>query len=177
MHRSVRSSLARIGRAKDGVASLEFVIILFPLILIFFAVIQVGSIFYYNHQMQVAVRDTARRMIQEPTFNSEKNSGAGGTEVACSATTAGSPEDYGCSIVTMPGPPGITTEYCIDDDDLEHYDAIVTMTVDLDEISLVDLLGVASGKTATRTSTMRVTPNKFDSTEFTDLIPLLSDCS
>ena len=164
-------------RERDGVASLEFIVVLFPMILILFGVIQIGSIFYNYHQMQIAVGDTARRMIQEPSFNSEKNGGVGGTEVACSAATAGSPEDYGCRIVRIPGASEITTAYCTDDAASEHYDVTATMTLPMDDASLVDLLGLAGRRTVTATATMRVTPSKASSAEFTSLIPSIPACT
>ena len=48
----LRAYLSRLGRETKGIASLEFVLILFPMLFIFFGVIQISGIFYYYHQMQ-----------------------------------------------------------------------------------------------------------------------------
>ncbi|MEM7225557.1 MAG: TadE/TadG family type IV pilus assembly protein [Pseudomonadota bacterium] len=157
----VRGLLARFGRQRDGIASLEFVLILFPMMLILFGVIQIGGAFYYYHQMQNAARDTARRMATDLDFHPENGFAP---TVLCSAAAVDTAEEYGCDIVTVPGAVDIAAGYCFDRDPESstplRWDAVVQMTVPLADASLVDLLGIAGPRTITATAVVPISPIK-----------------
>ena len=82
--------------------------------------------------------------------------------VLCSAAQANTAEDYGCDYLTVPGQTDIAAGYCFESQGSTtiRWDAVVQITVPMPDVSLVDLLGVAEGRTVTATAIMRIDPAK-----------------
>ena len=152
-----RKFLSRMSTNTKGIASLEFVLILFPMLFIFFGMIQFGGIFYWYNQMQNSAREAARRLAVDADIDP---TGTGGTTVLCTAAVAGSAEDYACRYLSVPGAVDVTTGYCEDPLGTVRYDAVVRVTAPMSDLSMVDLLGISGTRTVTATAVLRVDPAK-----------------
>ena len=59
----------RFARCNSGISSVEFVIVLFPMVLFMFGIIGFGLVFYTYNTMENAAREAVRRMsVAEATF-------------------------------------------------------------------------------------------------------------
>ena len=158
---SIRAFLPRFWRNRKGISSIEFTIIVFPMLIIFFGMIQFGSLFYYYNQMQNAARDAARRMAVDDDILPINP--AAEAAIACSTTpAAGSAEAYACGLLRVPAEVSVTACHRGDPVDTERFDAEVVLTAPMDDVALVDLLGIMEGKTLTASAIMRVEPGKLD---------------
>ena len=155
----VRHILRRFGRDTKGIASVEFVMILFPMLLIFFAMIQFGGAFYYYSHMQNVVRDTARRLAYDETM---LLGSANESQLPCPGA-ADTAEEYACSLLLLPGDSGVTVSSCYADVNAvapatadDRREAKITIVASLSDISLVDLLGIGDDHNVTATAVVRV---------------------
>ena len=154
----IRRFLWRLGRETKGIASVEFVIIMFPMLLIFFGMLQFGSLFYNYSHMQNVARDVARRLAVDTNLDP----GGNGALVTCPGT-AGTSERLACDLIDLPGT--IQASGCYDNVEGAgpahngpsiRMDANITIVAPMSDISLVDLLGVGDGLNVTARATMRI---------------------
>ena len=158
--------LKRFRRDANGIASLEFVIFLFPMLLMFFAMIQFGSLFYNYNTMQNAARDAARRLATDsdvvPINPAALVNCPGPAAANANEETA---ESIACGLINLPGTPQVTACY----DNVEgaagaptnngatpRMDANVTIRVPMENATLVDLIGVGQNKFVTAQASIRI---------------------
>ena len=156
----LRQRLRLFASNSEGIASLEFVLILFPMIFIFFGMVQWGIMMYHFNQMENAARETARIMAVDDDMNPNSD----GADVQCSAAVSGSAEGFFCSMVGVPSVGKVTACYNQDatppaDDAV--FSAMVTITAPMDAVGMIDVFGITKDRDMTVTAEMRVENGKF----------------
>ena len=152
-------SIRRFARRSDGIASLEFVIILFPMMIFIFGIMEFSLIFYQFNQMENVARETARIIAVDDDVNPAAN----GVEVTCPGT--GGAEAIACQLLSNAAKDRVTA--CYEQQDFPPEDpvfaSVVTVTAPMDQLGLViSVLGVSPGRELTASAEMRVEHGKID---------------
>ena len=150
--------IARFGKRRDGIASLEFVLILFPTMIFIFGMLEFGLMFYHFNQMQGVARETARQVA----VDDDLNPGGNGADVNCPGT-AGTAEALACQLLSGAAKDTVTVCYRQDDlpPDTPVFSSVVTVSAPMDQIGIVtSIMGIASDRTLTASADMRVEPGK-----------------
>ena len=150
-------ALWRFARRTDGLSSLELVLLLFPMMVVVFGIIQFSFILYHYNQMENVARETARLIAVDDTVNP----GANGPLVVC--PEAAGAEAVACQMLGVPSRGEVSACYQqeVFPPDEPVFSGVVTITAPMDELGLVvDIMGWASERDLTARATMRVEPTK-----------------
>ncbi len=134
--------------AKDGsgASAAEFALIVMPMVVLTFAIIEFGSLLFIWNEMKGAARETVRCASVADTFID------GGT-LQCGGQTVGSAEDIACNILTNWWPTytiSLSQQVVTGGNDFA-----VTITTPMSEAVLVDLFGIMDGRTLEASASMR----------------------
>ncbi|MEM7222375.1 MAG: TadE family protein [Pseudomonadota bacterium] len=154
----------RFAHRADGISSLEFVLLLFPMMIFVFGIIQFSFIFYHYNQMQSVAREVARQIAVSDTLNPSENEDEDedSEEISCKDSPSGA-EGLVCQMLGVPAGGSITTcyEQVEFPPDTPVFSSVVTIAAPIDQLGLViDILGIAKGRDLTATAKMRVEPTK-----------------
>ncbi len=144
-------AVRRFARCNQGIASVEFVIIMPVLMLFLFGIITFASALYVHVNMENAAREAARRMAVA-------EAPAAGVPVSCTspqatATAPRTAENYACTyLVDWPVGFLVEADFCTFPGDR---DVIVTVTVPAEQVALADIFGFFDGMTLTAEVIMR----------------------
>ena len=168
-----RRFLTRLLGQSEGIASLEFVLILVPMITIFFGMLQWGVMLYYYNNMENVARETVRVLAVDDDINPDF--GNNGAAVPCTGLTALTGEEYACNRLDLPST-STTVSVCYEQGKLPPqpiFNAVVTITAPMDDLGMIDIFGIAAGRTLTTTADMRVEDGKLS---VNNPIPNLNTC-
>ena len=128
--------LGRLWRENGGVAAVEFAFVLPVLVILLAGMIQFGLVLFTQHNMGEVTRETARRVAVGALTQTQAVQFAEDQLVGLSTTF-----DID---VTVPDPSDPT------DTDVE-----VVITAPMEDVAVIDILGILEGRTLHASSTMR----------------------
>lgn len=134
--------------AKDrtGGTAAEFALVVMPMVVLTFAIIEFGSLLFIWNEMKGAAREAVRcASVADTTID--------GTPLQCGAQTIGSAEDIACNILTNWWPTFTVSMNQQVVPTGNDFDA--TITTPMSEAVLVDLFGVMDGRTLEANASMR----------------------
>ena len=141
-----RETVRRFARARKGATSTEFAIVMIPMIILLFGIIQFGGILFLKNDMQNAARDAARRMASGyMCFD--------GGAVQCGSQTSNHVEDYACSYLSDWQPTFHVT--VSETDTADGTDMQVAIETDMGAAAIVDLFGIFQGRTLSAHTILR----------------------
>ncbi len=150
----------RFLRCREGISSVEFVIILPLLMMFLFSIISFGSVLYIQSNMENAAREAVRRLAVSDATRCTAVDGATaactGATVDCDAAiTAGTAEDYACTYLAN-WQVDFEVAVQVDPSGTDCSELVVTVTLpNASEAALADVFGFFDGRTLTADVTMR----------------------
>ncbi len=152
--------LRRSLRCREGISSVEFVIILPLLMMFLFSIISFGSVLYIQANMENAAREAVRRLAvsdaTQCTGTPPATAACTGATVDCDAPiTAGTAENYACTYLANWQ---VDFEVAVEADPsgTDCSELVVTVTLpNASEAALADVFGFFDGRTLSADVTMR----------------------
>ena len=160
-----RESFRRFGKNQSGAAGVEFAITGTLFMTLILVMIQMGVMFFGYNVMENAARDGARRLaVDNDVYPSVPFDGVDCSSNPATTTpwSAGgvrpylSVEAYTCGVLLLFADAKVRA--CITDATGlagERYDAEVVVTANMADVGILDIFGVASGRTMTASADMR----------------------
>jgi hypothetical protein len=136
----------RFVKDHSGATAMEFTMVIMPMIILIFGIVQFGGILYLKNDMQNAARDAGRRMaVGYMCFD--------GSPVQCGGQIPNYVEDFACSYLSDWAP---TFEVTVSEtDSVDGTDMEVTIRTDMGAAAIVDLFGIFQGRTLSANAVLR----------------------